>query len=148
MSLAGDLMDGMRDVLEGVFSTVTDLAIQVDSRMTFNPTPPCIDMYPDTPWRGEETAGFGDVSGEYFFIVRARVSTADHDEAQDILLELMDDNGALSVAAALEEDETLGGHASAVHVTDQSGFTQFIDTGNQGALLGATWNVTVVASPT
>lgn len=143
MSLTG-LMDEMADTLRTAFSAVTDVAVQVEGRMNDNPTPPSIDIYPGDPFTGTEAAAFTDEAGEVIFTVRARVDTADNYAGQELLLAMMDITDGLSVATALQDDQTLNGHASSVYVQGPSGYVQFIDAGQQGALLGCSWSVTVI----
>ena len=71
-----------------------------------------IDIYPGDPFRDITTAGFRQVGGELLFTVRARVTTVDNVAGQNLLLRLMDDEDAISVAGTLMEDQTLSGHAS------------------------------------
>lgn len=136
-------MDEMGDTLATAFAG-SDLDIQVVRRMTFNPTPPCIDIYPATPFRADTTQGFGEVAGEFIFTVRLRASTADNEEGQDVILAFMDDADDLSVATALEDDQTLNGLASSVEVDGPSGFVPYGDSGAHGVQLGCEWTVTVV----
>lgn len=128
-------------------STLTDVLSsewQVVPRLNANPTSPSVDIYPADPFRSTEEAGFGEISGALFFTVRARVSTLDNDAAQDLLLELMDDESSYCVAAALMDDQTLNGLASSVDVDGPSGFVSFVDSGGEGALLGVTWRAEVL----
>lgn len=134
------IMDELGTVLE---SALGDDVNQVVPRRWFNPTPPSVDIYPADPFRTEDAAGYGQVSGAYQFVVRARVNTADNEAGQDVLLAMMDDENTLCVAAALEDDQTLNGLASTVYVTGPSGFRLYDDTGAQ-ALLGVEWLVVVL----
>lgn len=134
-------MDGMRTVLEGALGENVD---QIVSGLNFNPTGLSIDIYPADPFRGTESAGFGDTSGEYIFLVRARISGGDSAASQDDLLALMDDEDDLCLAAALMEDQTLNGLASTVDVEDSSGFRQYVGVDNKNAYLGCQWTVTVL----
>jgi hypothetical protein len=143
VSLAA-ILDQMADTLETAFDG-SDLDIQVVPRMNFNPTPLSVDMFPGDPFRDPDTAGMGDESGALLFTVRARVSTADFEAGQDVLLALMDDTDDLSVATALMDDYTLNGLASSVYVTGPSGFVRFDDGSGKGALLGVQWGVTILA---
>jgi len=61
----------------------------------------------------------------------------DNDDSRDL--------DQLSVAAALDTDQTLTGLAGSVYVTGPSGFTVFLDDGGSGqGLIGCTWLVQVV----
>jgi hypothetical protein len=123
-----------------------DYEIVVYPGMLFNPSTTAIDIYPDEPFRDEETAGMGDVSGGYRFVVRARTGLNDLDSGQTILLELMDDETDLSLGHALGDDETLNGYATSVYVTGPSGFRPFRDLGGEGTMAGVIWNVLVLAA--
>lgn len=114
----------------------------VSGRLNLNPAEPAIDVYPADPFRTTEEAGFGDTSGAYQFIVRARVA-GDVDGRQDLLLSLMDDEDALCVATKLQDDQTLNGLASSVEVDGPSGYTVYVE-GTGAALLGCEWRVAVL----
>lgn len=134
-------MDALADQL------VTELAGTVDglvvySRLEPNPTPPALDVYPADPFI--EQTGFG-TSVQMNFLVRARVTTADHYAGQELLLELMDPGSGQSVAAAIGSDPTLGGTVdyAAVSGDSPSGFGEYRDAGGEGSLLGCQWTVNV-----
>jgi hypothetical protein len=133
-------MDAMADVLTAELGSAVN---QVVPRLNFNPTPPSIDIYPGDPFTENQAASFSD-PGEAIFTVRCRATTADNDAGQDVLLAFMDGAGPLSVAAALEEDQTLGGLAGSVYVEGPSGYTIYPDSGGEGALLGCEFRVTVI----
>jgi hypothetical protein len=130
------VMELLTETLETAFSG-SDPKIEVTPGMNFNPTPPAIDIYPADPFRTTEEAGYGEVSGALNFIIRARVTTAEFDGAQDLLLRLMDDEDDLCLADALLD-------AMDVEVDGPSGFTQYIDSGRAGAWLGVQWTVKVL----
>jgi hypothetical protein len=116
--------------------------LQVASKAILSPTPPCLDVYPGDPF-GEATT-FGDGS-EYLFTLRARVTTAEMDGAQELLLSLMDRNGT-SVRGALESDRTLGGVVDDLAVEGPSAYQQYpaADGASHGSYLGCEWQVKVV----
>lgn len=140
MSLAL-LMDEMAAKIEALFDASDN--VQVTSRMNFNPTPPSIDIYPGDPSREEQTAAFDDISGSLLFNVRARVGTADHEAGQEVLLALMDDEDDWCIAAALLDDPTLNGYATAVDLSSMSGYMLF-PTPDGGAFLGCLWQFEVI----
>ena len=109
-----DLLDELAATMRAVVGpAVTETEVQVTGRRNFNPTPPSIDIYPGDPFRSTpDSAGFGETGGELLLTVRARVTTVDNIAGQDLLLRLMDDEDAISVASTLMEDQTLGGLAS------------------------------------
>ena len=113
MPSLADLMDEMADTLLAVVGpAVTETEVQVTGRLNPNPTPPSIDIYPGDPFRDVTTAGFQQIGGELLFTVRARVTTVDNVAGQNLLLRLMDDDDAISVAGTLMDDQTLNGLAS------------------------------------
>ena len=137
-----DLLDEMVSILEAAVST-EEFPVQVVRGRWFNPTGPVLDIYGGAPFGDVVGAGFGALEGRVFLTVRARVQTADTTESQDILFDLMDVEHDLSVAAALMDDQTLGGYATSVLVGAPSDFRLYDELG-QGALLGVEWPVTVL----
>lgn len=138
----------LRAIMDEIATTLGDAlgadVEQVVGRLVTEPSPPCIDVYPGDPFADDQGAGFGDIAGRYILTVRARVATADHEAGQDVLLDLMDADGDLSVATILQDDQTLNGHASSVKVDGPSGFRRYVDSNGQQALLGAEWAVSVM----
>jgi hypothetical protein len=139
-----DVMDAVADQVELALSPMID-GIQVASKLVANPTPPCIDIYPGDPFL--ERSAFGSV--EAVFVVRARVTTADHQDGQSLLLQLLDPAGPLSLWAALERDATFAGTVDDSSVESVSGFQPYESVGGAtsggytGALLGAEWRLRV-----
>jgi len=113
---------------------------KVSPRLDTEPTPPCIDIYPADPSEDDVARGFNQASGAHYFTVRLRVNTADHDEGQDTLYDLMD----AAVATVLEDDQSLNGYAGAVKVEGPTGLRNYIDEGGTRAYLGCEWHVTVL----
>lgn len=144
MATLAAIMDGLADSIRTGVADVTDVDVQIEGRMVRSPTPPCIDMYPSDPSDDQDTAAFNEMVGGELITVRARVSTADAEAGEDLLLALMDDEDPLSVWAALEADPTLGGVASSVHVRARSGYRDFPDLSGEGSYLGCLWTVVVV----
>jgi hypothetical protein len=139
-----EVMDALADQIRDVLSDVTDVDVQVEPRIVLAPTPPTIDIYPADPSHDPELRGFADDIGGELLTVRARVTTADHEAGQDLLLALMDDEDPLSMVQAIKEDKTLGGVAGTLDVRERSGYITFLDSASDAALLGATWTVVVV----
>lgn len=137
------IMDAMEAKITAAVASAS-FPVQVRGRLIPNPTPPCIDIVPGQPSRENELAGFGDLMGGLVFTVRARVTTADNEAGQDLLLSFMDDEHDLSIAEALEADQTLGGLVASVDVNALTGFIPYTDPGSEGQLLGCEWQVTVV----
>ncbi len=122
---------------------ITDDTIQFAPMLVWNPTPPCVDIYPSETFQEQESFGKGNTV--IYLDVRARVNTPDHDGAQELLLGLMDPTAANSVQQAILSDETLGGTVEAVTTSaGPSNYGIFPDPSGQGAFLGCTWTVRVI----
>lgn len=138
-------MASLSEISEGILGALTPLLdevedLQIVEGLWWNATSPCIDIYPGDP--AQEDFAFGTESGAPVWVVRARVSTADHLGHQAILLALMDTGGPASVRAALYDDKTLGGNVAGIRVGRPSGYQVFVDASGQGSLLGVEWLVT------
>ena len=96
-------------------------------------TPPAIDIYPD-PAGFQVGAGFGVGEKLVYWIVRARVSTADMRAANALLLRLLDTEDVASVEAALADVAVVGNDGIV------SGFTVYSDDPEAG-LMGCQWRV-------
>lgn len=108
--------------------------LQVTGYLNTNPTPPSLDVFPGDPF--QTGAGMGVGQTEVFFTIRARVSTADGEAGQKLLLRMLDPNDLASVEAAIQE------HAVVVP-EGVSGFRRYLeDQAQDGALLGCEWRVT------
>jgi hypothetical protein len=137
-----EVMDALAEQIQTGLDPAVE-TLQVTPRMTFNPTPPSIDIYPSDPFQERLAFGLGEV--EVFFDVRARVSTAEHEGGQDLLLSLMDPAALTSVAAAISADRTLGGAVQDAQAESPSNFGAYVDPGpNSTALLGCTWRTRVI----
>ena len=140
MSSLGDIVEALTTALQPLTATVPDL--QLYPYLNINPTPPSIDVYPGDPFQAG--LGFGP-DRSLFFTVRARVSTADSEAGQGLLLELLEPDAG--VEAALIDDQTLGGVVASLAVTPDgvSGIRQYVtDTPTGGSLLGCEWRVQVL----
>ena len=80
---------------------------------------------------------------QYWFTVRARVSTADNEAGQDLLLAMMDEDAAESVETAIRSTKTYAG-AQLGDIEGPTEFGIFIDSGGEGSLLGCTWRVALI----
>jgi len=134
------LAEQITDQLCGTANPVI-VDLQVDARLIPNPTPPAIDIYPGTPFT--EAIAFGRTSRQYWFTVRARVSTADNEAGQDLLLSMMDDGSDESVEAAIISVREYAG-AKLGDIEGPSEFGVFRDSGGEESLLGCTWRVALV----
>lgn len=118
--------------------------LQVDGRLIPSPTPPAVDVYPSDPF--SEAIGYGIGNKEFYFTVRARVSTADNPGGQDLLLSMMDASATTSMEQAILANPDLTGGARVKWVEGPSAFGVFLDPGATGNLLGCTWRVAVMPS--
>jgi hypothetical protein len=126
-----DAVSAIVDALEPLTLEVPGL--QVNGWFNPNPSPPTIDVYPADPF--QDGAGFSVQGKRVFWNVRARVATADGEEASRLLLRLLDTQDAASVEAALANADVVVGNDGAV-----SGFLRFTDD-TVGDLLACQWRV-------
>ena len=133
------LADQIQDELCGTANPVI-VDLQVENRLHPNPTPPAIDIYPGTPFT--EAIGYGHTR-QYWFTVRARVSMADNEAGQDLLLSMMDNATNESVEAAIRSTKTYAS-AQLGDVEGPTEFGVFPDSGGEGNLLGCTWRVALI----
>ena len=133
----------LRDEIGGELAS-QGVDTEVEPRLVLSPSEsPCIDIYPGESARSSAEAAFGDISGAYVVTVRARVTLADDESAQDVLTDMVDDTHALSVAAAVESDQSLDGWTTFVAV-DADGFSGLLDMSMPGRqMVGCTWRVLV-----
>jgi hypothetical protein len=140
-------MDAMAEQLQDALCGTANPVIEqltVTGRFVFNPTPPHIDIYPADPFT-EPIAM--DYQRQMNFLVRARVSTADHEGGQDLLLSMMEPGSTTSVASAILQTGALTSLVDDVGVDGPSGFGIFPSVGadvTSGSLLGCTWTVAVI----
>jgi hypothetical protein len=135
----GDIASAIADQIAGSLTAAVP-GLQVDGRYVNNPTPPCIDVYPGDPFLVR--TAFDVASQQATFVVRARVSTADNEGGQDLMYDLLDPRGLLSVEAAIDADPSLGSNVASA-VVEASGFRASPVTGGGGDLLAAEWRVLV-----
>lgn len=145
MALLRDVIGDLADQIRGVMDA-SGVVVQVEPRIVTNPTPPTIDMFPADPPVTQESAGMGDLQGGDVWTVRARVTTGDSDAGHDLLVDLMDVEHDLSLAAAIMSDPTLGGSAG-LSLQGWSGLRSYADPEGNGAYLGAEWTVLVMRTP-
>jgi len=125
------ICDEIAEALQAVAFEIAGL--QITPYLNVNPTPPSIDVYPGAPF--QTGAGFGPASAQVFWTIRARVSTADSEAGQKLLLRMLDPTDPASVEAAI---------ADSVAVTPEgvSEFREYLeDAAENGRLLGAEWRV-------
>lgn len=136
--------EAVADQLRSHYSEeITDLDIQVEPRMVFNPIPPTFDLVPNTPAMDPDTEAFGEVHGAFRFHIRLRVA-GDEISQQELLFSAMDETDDLCVAMALLEDVTLNGYAASVSVDAPTGFELAQDL-TEKPLLSVRFPVTIIA---
>jgi hypothetical protein len=133
------LAETLQEELCGTANPVID-NLQVEDRLHPNPSPPAIDIYPASPFT--EVISYG-ARHQYWFTVRARVSTAENEGAQDLLLAMMDADADESVETAIRSVKTYAG-AQLGDVEGPTEFGVFLDAGGNGSLVGCTWRVALI----
>lgn len=109
--------------------------LQVVPFLNPNPTPPALDLYPGDPF--QTGAGFGVGNSQAFFTIRARVSTADPEAGQRLLLRMLDPEDPASVEVAIEDVATVAPEGV-------SGFREYLEeAAGNGRLLGCEWRVSL-----
>jgi hypothetical protein len=137
--ILAELANQIRDTIDDV----TDVDVQVEPGWLLAPSPPAIDIYPADPSNEPELAAFGEQMGGELITVRARVSAADIDAGQSLLLGFMDDEHELSIVNAIT-DPTLNGLADTLAFRGRSGYREFPDLSGEGRWLGCLWSFVVV----
>jgi hypothetical protein len=126
------MIDEVADSLRPLATVIPDL--QVYGFWNDNPTPPCLDVYPGTPF--QDGAGFGAGNNRVYLTVRARVAMLDPESGQQLLLRMLDPADAASVEVALQDAD------AAVVPDGVNGFTQYADdTSAVERMLGCEWRV-------
>jgi len=107
--------------------------LQVYGYLNANPTPPSLDVYPGEPF--QTGAGFMAGNNKVFFTVRARVSTADQEAGQKLLLRMLDPGDPACVEIALDDIVSIAPEGV-------SGFREYLEEAStDGRLLGCEWRV-------
>jgi hypothetical protein len=145
MTAVPDIMQALADQIDdslsvGTAGTAVPVIenLQITPLLNINPTPPSIDIYPADPF--QEGLAYGLVN-EMRFLVRVRVTTADHEAGQTLLLTMMDPTATTSLGKAIASDRTLSNKVSSLSVEGPSGFGIYRDASGEGSLLGAVWTV-------
>jgi hypothetical protein len=131
MSLAV-MLEEVADALRPLADEIPDL--QVYAFWEDNPSPPCIDIYPGSPF--QDGAGMGAGNNKVYLTVRARVGMGDPMSGQALLIRMLDPADAACVEKALATVDW------AVTPDGISGFTQYSDDGPANErMLGCEWRV-------
>lgn len=117
--------------------------IQILPYLVSEPTPPAIMIFPsDITYHVANADGWISLA----FTIRVAVSFTSGEGSQMLLDQFMAPNGAQSILAAVESDQTLGGAADNVVVRSVTGPVLTIV--NTNAYLTADWSVDVYADGT
>lgn len=135
-----EVAEAVAAALEPLRATIPEL--QISAYLQPVPTPLSIDVYPAPNF--QQPSGF-EKDLDTFWVVRARTSSGDHTSAQQALLRLLDRRAPESVEEALTVDQSLGGAAQAVWVTDQgvSGYSELAEEQGDGRLVSCEWLIGV-----
>jgi hypothetical protein len=114
------MADAIRDAIDTATAT-ENYSVQVEPHML---TAPTVDMYPGDVSKGTEARAFG-AEGELLVTVRVRVNGNDNTENWELLNDLMDDTGDLSIAAALDSDGALNGYVTSLDFRDPTGMVLY-----------------------
>jgi hypothetical protein len=126
-AMIGEVADSLRPLAD----EIPDL--QIYSEWNDNPSPPCLDVYPGSPF--QDGAGFGP-GNRIYLTVRARVAMADPSAAQQLLLRLLDTEDAASVEMAVWSVNW------AVAPDGVSGYVQYADDAPANErMLGCEWRI-------
>lgn len=148
-------MDALASQLDDLLQpNAVGLGLHIEPRAFAIAEMPAIDMLIANPSGLEEgLAGFGSHAfyGAFPITLRVRVSTADAYSGEDLLLQLIDDEGPLSIVAAIDSDRTLGGVCDDLtwgQGFPWSGYTDFVDVNGDGYALGSTMPIVIVKTQT
>jgi hypothetical protein len=133
MTRLGDLRKGLKDRLATIPS------LKPYATMPANPQVPSAAVIP----RSKTPLSLDD-DNTYRFAIWVYVNSTDLNRAQTAIDEYLSDDGANSIEAAIEGDQSLGGVAYSAVVTGWSEYAQLVDIGD-AKLLGARLDVEVMA---
>lgn len=143
-------MDAIGAQLEANLTPPDGIVLHIEPRAFAIAETPAVDMLITNPTGLEsELAGFQQLYGGIPITIRARVSTADVYTGENMLLDLMDADGPLSIIAALDADRTLGGVADSLRWQDGfpwTGYDDFPLSDGSGVLLGSLLPIVVLPS--
>lgn len=138
-------MATLKQIREGLKANLGTLSnCQVSAYELSNPTPPCLEVFPD-PGEGIEYHQAGSNGLAYWvFSVRGTVAATTDIGGQMLLDEWLAPSGSSSVKEALESDKTLGGVVQDVHVRSCTGYQEYAKQGLNGSFFAAVWTVLVL----
>lgn len=153
MATMRDILDAMAQHLRDNLTPPDGVVVHIEGRGFAIAETPAIDMIiPPSVGLEEGLAGFGTRTryGAFPVLIRARVGTADVIAGEDLLLDMMDEDGPMSIVAALDADRSLGGVIDSLtwgRGFPWGGYQDFPLSDGSGMLLGSTMPVVVVTNP-
>lgn len=139
-------MASLADIRAALAAAVGNVAmdLQVSAYMLAKPTPPCAQVVPDE-MEYHQSFGSGAIEN-WGLLVQVMVAANSDQGSQQLLDQLLESSGALSIKAAIEADKTLGGTVLSAVVTKTSGYRTYRLGATQAEALGAEWTVDIKAS--
>lgn len=147
-----DIMAALADQLKANLTAPPGITLHIESMWFPIAETPAIDMRIASPTGLEEgLAGFGTATryGAFPVTIRARCGMAASIEGQLLLCGLIDEDGPLSIVAALDADRSLGGVIDSLtwgHGFPWSGIGPYVDANGEGSLSGSEMTIVVVTS--
>lgn len=135
----------MKGIRFGLAKNIRDFLVdgfQVSEYMLSDPTLPCIWIMGPSEINFDTAMRRG--GDEIMVLVQAMIAMVDDIGAQQILDELCDGSGRMSLKEAIQTDTTLGGICDDLRVVRSSGFLVYERA--EGNILGAEWTVQVEGS--
>lgn len=145
-----DVLDALASQLESNLTPPTGVDLHIAGRSFAIAETPAIDVVlPPATGLEDGLAGFGTHTryGAFPILIRIRMGTADIIAGEELMLDLMDEEGPLSIIAALDADRTLGGAVDSLtwgNGYPWSGWQDFPLSDGSGFLVGATMPVVLV----
>lgn len=147
-----DIMAAIAEQLEANLTPPAGITLHIEPFWFPIAETPQIDMRIATATGLEEgLAGFGTATryGAFPITIRARCGMAASIEGQQLLYGLIDEDGPLSIVAALDADRTLGGVIDSLswgHGFPWSGINPYVDASGEGSLSGSEMSVVIVTA--
>lgn len=144
------VLDALAAQLEANLTPPDGIDLHIAGRAFSIAETPAIDvLIPAATGLEDGLAGFGSATryGAFPALIRIRMGTADILTGEDLMLDMMDEEGPMSIIAALDADRTLGGAVDSLtwgNGWPWSGYQDFPLSDGSGVLVGATMAVVLV----